>query len=65
MNRTTANALEAVVCIGLIAGMAFLIITKQKSAEARTVCRYNEFLGNTTCQEHICREINLMPIESG
>ena len=54
MNRTTANVLEAVVCIGLIAGMAFLIITK--SAEARTVCRYNEVLGTTTCQEHICRE---------
>ena len=47
MNRTTTNVLEAVACIGLIAGTAFLI--NAESAEARTVCRYNEFLDTTTC----------------
>ena len=47
MNKTTANVLEAMTCVGLITGTAYL--TKVDEVEASAVCSTNEFARTTQC----------------
>ena len=45
MNKTTANVLEAMTCIGVITGTAYMI--KVDEVEARMICSTNEFARTT------------------
>ena len=47
MNKTTANVLEAITCIGVITGTAYMI--KVDEVEARMICSTNEFARTTQC----------------
>ena len=49
MNKTTANVLEAMTCVGLITGTAYLI--KVDEVEASAVCSTNEFARTTQCNK--------------